>query len=124
MNRKMWQMLFEIISAVNQCTQSSGDMMGCVKGIEERVDIESKVVSELVDDNISIKFCVQNTLISYIDNFTAMGVWMHDICMCGSTYPVIHMMDVRTIMSRESMVFRNSLQACKNESSALKIAYV
>ena len=46
MNRKMWQMLFEIISAVNQCTQSSGDMMGCVEGIEERVDIESKVVDQ------------------------------------------------------------------------------
>ena len=94
-------MLFEIISAVNQCTQSSGDMMGCVKA-HERVDIESKVVSEVVDDNISIKFYVQNTLITCIEDFTSTGVWMHEICMCGSTYPVIHMMDVRRTIMRGS----------------------
>ena len=30
MNRKMWQMLFEIVSALNQCTQNRGNMMGWV----------------------------------------------------------------------------------------------
>jgi hypothetical protein len=44
------------------------------------VDIESKVVSELVDDNISIKFYVQNTLITCIADLTSIVIWMHHIC--------------------------------------------
>ena len=46
------------------------------------MDIENKVVSELVDDNISIKFYVQNTLITYIDDFISIVIWLHHICMC------------------------------------------
>ena len=41
--------------------------------------IESKEESEVEDDNISIKYYVQNTLITSIDEFTAMDVWMYDL---------------------------------------------
>ena len=50
------------------------------------MDIENKVVSELVDDNISIKFYVQNTLITYIDDFISIVIWLHHICMCEYPY--------------------------------------
>ena len=36
-------------------------------------------------------------------------------------YTLAYMTDIRAIMRRESIVFRDSLQACSSESSALKV---